>query len=355
MIYLFTGTPGTGKTLNAINFVLTDSRFNAQDEVIDDDGKKTMVDRIVDGQIVKRPVYYFNIEDVQHPWNELSLEDVKKWFDLPDGSIIFIDECQDVFSGVPRNVPTPPLYSRLNKHRHQGMDIVLVTQGGSLIPSFMRPLINRHFHLENESGANGCKFLERGKFIDNPDRKVNREACEIYVKPYPKHLYGTYKSSVLHTKKFKMPKVFIKLAVYACLLIFVVVGGGLYLYSLKPDVVSDDVETEVKPSSKASPNNSKKAFASKKSDEYKSLLPLDPVEYLKVLTPRIEGIPHTAPLFDSFIASPKAAPKTICYGYQRNGKYRCKCVTEQNTSLIVPHNSCVNIVKNGMYDVTLAQ
>jgi zona occludens toxin (predicted ATPase) len=342
MIYLFTGKPGAGKTLNAINYVLTDSVFNVRDE----DGK----DVIEDGKPVKRPVYYFNIKEVTHPWNELTLDEVLKWYELPVGSVIFIDECQDVFTGVQRNNAAPPLYSELNKHRHHGYDLVLVTQAGSLLTSIVRPLVDRHVHLENETGSNKSKWIEKGSFIDNPAKKSTREQCNISIRPYPKHIFGTYKSAEIHTKKFRMPDAY-KYIIVVAVLFFSVSGYAYYHFTSKIAPVETPKETQVNPPSKA---NIPSSTVVRNKDGFKPLLPMDPQEYLAMTQPRIAGLPHTAPLYDSFITSPASSPKTICYGFQRNGKYKCKCVTEQNTSLSTPHNTCVNIVNNGMYDVTLS-
>lgn len=350
MIYLFTGTPGAGKTLNAINFVLTDSVFNVK--VNDPNDPDKLIDKIENGLVVKRDVYYFNIKEVKHPWIELSEEQVNEWYDLPSGSVIFIDECQDVFTGVQRNNALPPLYSRLNKHRHQGHDLILVTQGGSLLTSCVRPLVNRHYHLENEAGGEFCKWVTLGKFIDNPDKKATRSQCEVQTKRYPKHLYGTYKSADVHTKKFRVPKIYKRVLVLTVLLF--VVFGLMYFYFITSINGAKEKAKELEPVVQVD-EPLDRAVGRRSSTSFESELPMDPVEYMEVFKPRIQGIPITAPIYDSFVSSPVAPPKTLCVGrYAKNDKYVCTCFTEQMTRLDVPHNTCVNIIENGLYDVTLS-
>lgn len=345
MIYFFTGKPGAGKTLSAINYVLEDSVFNVKDE----NGK----DILRDDKPIKRPVYYFNIKEVTHPWTELSLEEVKKWYELPVGSVIFIDECQDVFTGVQRNNAVPPLYSKLNTNRHAGYDLILITQSGTLLPTIIRPLVDRHFHIENESGAQGCKWVERGAYIDNPDRKASRAKCEISIKKYPKHIYGTYKSAEIHTKKLRVPKVIYKTIFMTVVLAIMVIGAS---YKFGNDMFGSEPEVE-KPKEATTPTrpqrNSSNIANKDDSNSFQPLLPLDLKGYLAATKPRVKGIPHTAPLYDSFALNPAQRPQTVCVGMHKTSGYICKCYTEQMTSLDTPHNTCVDIVNNGMYDVTL--
>lgn len=102
MIYLHTGLPGHGKTLNTIKEV---------DAISADSG---------------RPVYYNNITDLdasklKGEWYHF--EDPLKWFELPESCIIVIDECQHFFQ--PRDVrkERPDYIAHFQTHRHRGYDV----------------------------------------------------------------------------------------------------------------------------------------------------------------------------------------------------------------------------------------
>jgi zona occludens toxin len=83
MIILFGGPNGQGKTLNAIKFVNEDSQFQ------------------------HRPIYYHGIDNLKLPWIELDEVQVKDWWDLPDGSVLFVDEAYKFFPKRPNGSKTP--------------------------------------------------------------------------------------------------------------------------------------------------------------------------------------------------------------------------------------------------------
>ena len=107
MITLITGQPGAGKTLFTLQFV----RELAEKE--------------------KRTVHYSGIKDLRLPWLELA--NAEDWYQVPQGSIVVVDEAQRIFrprgagSVVPRHV------SELETHRHQGIDLFIITQHPMLV------------------------------------------------------------------------------------------------------------------------------------------------------------------------------------------------------------------------------
>src|SRR5580765_7143830 len=63
------------------------------------------------------------------------------------------------------------------------------------------------------------------------------------------------------------------------------------------------------------------------------------------MTPRVDGLLWTAPLFDD--RKPEARPETYCMAME-NGP--CKCITEQGTRLKLPEDRCRDIAVNGVYN-----
>src|SRR5690606_42150170 len=105
MIHLITGVPGSGKSLLAVELLY----------------KNSVSDKI-------RPAYS-NINGLDtEPLRCVELEPVDHWFDLPDGALIVIDECHRWFRPRPNGSVVREYISRFETHRHQGLDIILITQ-----------------------------------------------------------------------------------------------------------------------------------------------------------------------------------------------------------------------------------
>ncbi|MCC6143401.1 MAG: hypothetical protein IT368_06315, partial [Candidatus Hydrogenedentes bacterium] len=191
-IWLFSGINGSGKTLSAIRTVLTDPKFAIQD----DKGK----------EVAKRPVYYYGIQDCALPWTELDADGVKNWRDLPSGSVVFVDECWRVFPSRSSSQQPPPFVSELAEHRKLGLDFVLISQRGiGQVDSFIRGLVERHFHLERLYGSNTVRCLAWEKCCDNVnDYHARKEASHSTWKLDSKY-FSAYKSAELHTIKKRLP------------------------------------------------------------------------------------------------------------------------------------------------------
>jgi zona occludens toxin len=97
MIYLYSGIPGAGKTLNAIKFICEDSVLKG------------------------RPVHYYGLSGCTlDNWNPLTDDQVRQWYNVESGSVIFIDECQKLWRPRMQGAPVPMDVQRLEDHRHQG-------------------------------------------------------------------------------------------------------------------------------------------------------------------------------------------------------------------------------------------
>lgn len=129
MIVLITGAPGSGKTLYAVSRLLQES-FKG------------------------RVAYVNNVRDLILPHEVLSGEgdppppdsDVFHWFDgrVPNGAVVVIDEAQRVFRPRSATSAVPQHVARLETHRHQGLDFVIITQHPQLIDVNVRRLVGRH-------------------------------------------------------------------------------------------------------------------------------------------------------------------------------------------------------------------
>jgi len=200
MIRLITGNPGNAKTLFALYDLLAQLEENEKEGL-------------------KRNVYYFNIEfDLEHTLNEK----VKDWVkvdsedlttNLPllygdehpvikHGSIILVDECQDLYPT--RNKGDVPEFLKFfEKHRHTGCDFWLITQKPRQIDIHLRELTGEHYHFQRVLGREASRVKYLNRLIDS--KSENSLEIQTQVRKFPKELYGLYKSAVLHTHKRKLP------------------------------------------------------------------------------------------------------------------------------------------------------
>ena len=197
MITLYSGTPGSGKTLRAVADLLA-------------------LRKTEEG--AGRPVFT-NINGLSDTLACARLEDPRRWYELPDGALIIIDEAQKIFPPRGAAAAVPEFVQHFDTHRHHGFDVWVITQQPALIDHFVRSMVGRHFHLYRAFGREKVQIFEYQECCNNP--KV--DAAPI-PKPwsYPKEIFGLYKSAEIHTHKKMLPWRAIGI-VAACA--FVVVAG----------------------------------------------------------------------------------------------------------------------------------
>lgn len=220
MITLITANPGTGKTL----FALADTIERAEKE--------------------NRPVCVCNFQrfseahlfNPDHPlyekvkdWIELDYDDLTthlwdlyddKHPKIPQGAIVLVDECQDLYPTRHKG-DVPHHLKFFEKHRHTGSDFVLITQKLRQVDIHLRSLVGEHLDLKRPFGMQKIvvKRLDRiqeGKDETSPEIVTSRRS-------YPKKIYGLYKSAVQHTHKRKIPAI-----AYAIPLLIAMIAGLIW-------------------------------------------------------------------------------------------------------------------------------
>lgn len=304
MLTLITGEPGGSKTLNTIKM-------------------------ICEGELYQnRPVYYFGIKELTLDWNELSKDDVQKWFELPENSVIVIDEAQYHFP--PRRTgteqPTPVL--EMSTHRHRGYDLFIITQHPTLIDASLRKYVGQHFHYERPFSTNNPRRLQFQTCANDPQDYHARQTAVTEKVKLDKKYFGVYKSAEVHTHKFKVPKKVIMVGV--AILLFC--AGLFHFYGrmtdkyASPQVEQTKVETVAPVAIDPEPKE---------------------IDYDNYWVPRVAGLPHTAPAYDGLnVPVTKPMPQCII----RESTRECVCYTQQATKMDVPHSVCYDIVRNGFFD-----
>jgi hypothetical protein len=298
-IVLITGLPGSGKTL----FTLSELRKFAERE--------------------KRQVYYHGIPKLAIDWQ--LLDDPKDWYKTPKGSIILIDECQSAFSPRSAGSPVPETVSKANTIRHEGRNLVLITQHPMLIDNAIRKLVTKHYHVVRFYGFAKSTIHEFNQVKDNCDKSLKNSIQTHFV--YPKEVYNWYKSADMHTIKKRIPARLILIFVLPILLVFAVwfaihrIGG---------------LDKEAKDSMP-------------KSSDGQLIHPIgrepDKRDYFQENKPRVADIPSSAPKYDE-VTKPQIAPiPAACIA----SKTRCLCYSQQATLLNTTDGFCRQVAANGYF------
>jgi zona occludens toxin len=189
MITLLTGTPGAGKTCWLVNYLFID---HAE-------------------EFGRRPLFVHGIPDLQVPHEIIKCRSplcrvcekiegehpyADEWQDwAPDGSLLVLDEVQNVFRPRSSSAAVPPAVARLETHRHQGIDFFIVSQGPQLFDVNVRRLVGRHIHLRATS-------LGRYQY-EWPECNDLGSFAGTDKRPYQlsKQAFKLYKSAEIHTKQ----------------------------------------------------------------------------------------------------------------------------------------------------------
>ncbi len=319
MIYLTTGANGSGKTL----FTLKDVR---------------------DQQIrEERPVFFHGFEAGPVITEEFGWKpfDPRKWQELPDGAICVFDECQNEFGTDVGTKDLPEYLTAVAQFRRKrGFDFWMICPHPSLLHTRIRRLVESpswHRHLKRAFGSDMVSQLKWSAPNIQCEKPGSGGSGEVTMRPYPKEVYGWYKSASLHTGKRRIPRALIVLVVA----VVAVPALGYYAFSLL-----------MKRTVGAVPVASAPGAASALRPVALAALPGQPVSaaqsldfYLTAHRPRIEGFPHTATVYDD-VTKPQEAPYPAACVVIRDG---CTCWTQQGTKLVMPDPICRQIVAQGFF------
>ena len=268
---------------------------------------------------------------------QLSAHDMYEWIEKPEniGSIVIVDEAQDVWPARSAGSKIPENVQWLNTHRHQGIDIFVLTQGPKLLDQTLRTLVRKHYHIaSNKMGMR--TLLEFQSCADDPLKMVSNGFSSIYT--LDKKVYDLYESAEVHTvNKVKRSKWFYTLPVII-LLIPVFVGLSykmLSSYGKKQDetVSKEESASELKDNSASSANI--ETVQSSNGN-------LTPEMFVPVLAEK----PESKPIYNSV-----RQVKTFEHiaGCIEGGKTGCTCYSQQGTPLKeITKEMCKDYARNGL-------
>lgn len=315
-INFVTGLPRAGKTLWTITTV------------------KERADR------EKRQVYTCNLTGVASApgqplegWKEIDHPD--KWMEVPDGCIIIVDELQDFWQKGATGSKVPPPILELSKHGKRGIDFYIITQEPNLVHQTPRDLCQHHYYVVRAFGTHNAMVHKYERMQLHPEKqKKNSEKLPFR---YPKEAFTWYKSADTHNVKREIPW-----KVYAVPVAIVVAIAAIWgAIQLGQGAIERA-----------------KANGKKGKTDTGHIIPglpgqvqpgqggqQAPRDIVAEYTPRIPGLPHTAPRYDNITQATQAPYPAACVHMGE----KCKCYTQQGTLLDTPKEMCVQIVKNGYF------
>ena len=333
MITLITGVPGSGKTLS----------------VVSDLAKK------VKKEWAGRKIFTHGIPELTIPTEKIpeghSINDMNVWLQYPEnnGSVVIIDEAQNIFPPRSSGSKTPELVEWLHVHRHSGVDIILITQMPGRIDKQVRDLVGAHYHIHKT--PLGVRMRYFWDYCENsPKSGMKNARPEVYK--FDKKAFGLYKSAEIHTK-VKTPKSRVLWVIPVALVVF---GFTAYMgYSLLSGFGS--------PEKAASENSSVSSVVEAPSDDFKKSVKdkstmagkeiggqIAPSQNKnlteEMLKPKIDGLVESKPLYDSIRQVKQLEYPVACIS---GGKSGCSCYSSQGTVIKeIDKKTCNDYAKNGM-------
>ena len=329
MIYWYTGQPGHGKTLHAI-------------------------ERLLEFKDQGRMVYACNIREFDYGKTgvlEMTPEQFRDWPNfLPDGAVALVDEAYE-HGMLPKRSPgakVPHHVEQLAKHRHRGLDFIFVSQSpDKQCDQFVHDLIERHIHVRRRFGTKFVHLREFDRFEARAEKAV---PLTVKRKALPKRPMGTYKSTELDTTQVKIPWYYIALP------IMVVAAIALMYYAfgrIEERNTSEATDASIS-KSPAAPRDGASATAGGVGEATGQGTLQD---YVSQFIPRLPSQPWSAPAYDSALNLPSEAPRLFCMsamgGENALGEHRgpsCTCVTEQGTAYDVDEPTCRIVARKGQYE-----
>ena len=336
MIYLVTGTPGTGKTAMVVDMILNNV-----------DGLFKMT--IEDGTVVDRPLYFCHIDGLdakKFKAHELSEEEIQSApLDqiMPQGGVLIVDEADYTYPVRPPSQAVPPYIKTLKELRHHGFTLILMVQHPTMIDRYIRQLVGKHIHLERK--AIGTKRYEFFRCEESLNAAAFTSVVGSQYRP-PKEAFKYYKSASQHIKfKKKLHPVFIMIPIGIVFMFYLGVPLFSKWFGLSDNqsqkqkseqqhakIEEQDVLNVVQPPTLPQQSKFQEAAAS---------VPDFSEAYYR---PRVEGMPETAPIYDGIRSVNRMESVAACI----KGRKGCDCYTDLGTKVSIKPETCRDWAENGL-------
>lgn len=383
MLYQFTGQPGHGKTVLALEFALD---------------MKAKADRLHAEDPATHPyreLYVCNVRDFNHGAAfavEATPDDIRGWADHPEflrlveefqkspdyyllkekdrdaameafllrpdvaklanecinpafeNAIILVDEAYEhrMFPRRPPGRPVPRHVERVAKHRHFGIDFIMVCQSpGKQMDDFLHDLIEEHYHVRRRFGLPLANVKRWDRFERNPDKA---EPLTTTKRRYPKHIFKLYTSTKYDTSEKRVPWFY-----WACGALVVALLALVWYTSNRLDERFSERTAATADAARTGGNGAGATVPTGQGGKTPDSEPMTPTEYAKAHLPRFGAAPWTAPVYDGRPVT--ADPQLYCMSSMPSpsepGEPSCRCLTEQGTRYELSQPECRTIARHG--------
>lgn len=335
MIYLVTGTPGTGKTAMVVDMILNNV-----------DGLFKMT--IEDGTVVDRPLYFCHIDGLdakKFKAHELSEEEIQSApLDqiMPQGGVLIVDEADYTYPVRPPSQAVPPYIKTLKELRHHGFTLILMVQHPTMIDRYIRQLVGKHIHLERK--AIGTKRYEFFRCEESLNAAAFTSVVGSQYRP-PKEAFKYYKSASQHIKfKKKLHPVFIMIPIGIVFMFYL----GVPLFSKwfglsdnQSQKQSEQQHAKIEGQDALNVIQHPTLPQQSKFQEAAASVPEFSEAYYR---PRVEGMPETAPIYDGIRSVSRMESVAACI----KGRKGCDCYTDFGTKVLIKLETCRDWAENGL-------
>lgn len=333
VIYWYTGQPGHGKSLHAI-------------------------ERAMDFVKSGRVVYACNVKDLNYEKTGMLPMTPEQFIDwpnsLPDGSVVLVDECYQhgMLNKLPPGSKLPKHVDELARHRHRGLDFIFVSQSPSRqCHEFIVDLIEEQIHVRRMFGT---KFVELRKFDRHERNPEKARPISVTRQTLNRKSKGLYTSTVLDTTEKRVPWYYYALA---AAIVVVPIYAWWIIGKVGHKLAHDDGEQTAQYAAQPGANGARSATVATGVAAQQSAL--RSTDYVAWMRPRVPSQPWTAPAYDG-LTVPHDPPRVFCMSSGRmHGKQwvseSCTCLTDQGTRYRMDHMLCARIAQDGQYEPFLTR
>lgn len=198
-ITLITAVPGAGKTLYAVWYLI--KKAAEENRVIYTIGiPELVIPTITQSYKQFRAWPEREVIDVPNPLQKDLPEDEKptRLLNYAEGSLVVIDEVQYLWPSGGSREPTEDI-KYLTKHRHHGLEIVLITQSPQLIHKNVLAVVDKHLHIRKTWA--GRQLYEWPEYCSTVRAVSSRISAIKKSYKLPKKAFGLYRSASTHIKQ----------------------------------------------------------------------------------------------------------------------------------------------------------
>ena len=363
MIYLITGSPGTGKTAMVLSWIRKnhDGLFKYPVLMgVDDKGNEIY-------ENMPRPIFVNDIDDIDHKFfgtqdisdDEIKADAIENVVPTPTASdpsilppVLIIDEAHRIYPVRSATAKNPPYVESLAKLRHHGVTLILLTQHPSTIDKFVRDRIGKHVHIiRSKVGSKAYTFYDVQNTLTKSALQ-NEGMMDFYT--IDKQVFEHYKSASTHVKfKKKTQKV---LFLFPAIIITMIIGFTLLYFNfgnLANFAGSETINTapqtdlDVQMASNAIGANNATQTSLRGNIQVSNNDPLDKNPLTpEAMTPRYQEQPESKPMYDD-LRKPKSFEYPVAI---IESKGHCKAYSEQGTLLDIPQNFCKKWLRDGRFN-----